>query len=116
VYDDGDRWTGDAMHIYLLNAAPPPPQPALATSDVFSVAVPPGASGGQTIQVAGPGGQPFSVQVPHGLHAGQTFQFRLPSAPVATAVPLSHAEPPVVYGQPVATQPVEAKAVAVPNA
>ena len=115
-YDDGDKWTGDTQHIFLLqpNAGqgglPVAQQPAPGMT-VMTATVPPGAMAGTPIPVMMPNGQPFHVAVPAGLMPGQTFQFQAPmmpqSPPVATAVPVQQQGPPVVvYGQPVEAQPV----------
>ena len=110
-YDDGDKWTGDTMHIYLLN--PPPTMAAPQQTPgmvVMTAVVPAGAGPGQQIPVMGPNGQQFHVAVPPGVHPGQSFQFQAPRCqePVAVAVPVqAQGAPTVVYGQPVIAQPVQ---------
>jgi len=118
-YDDGDRWTGDTMHIYLLSPASQPQGPPMAAPTmqpdpgnmVMTAVVPPGVMPGQPMPVQGPNGMPFHVNVPPGVMPGQSFQFQVPlqpQAPVATAVAVPVHAPPVVYGQPVVAQPVQA--------
>ena len=110
-YDDGDKWTGDAEDIYLLNPAPnaPTAQPSAhgPPMTVHHVTVPAGAGPGQLIPVVGPGGASFSVQVPPGMTAGSTFAFQMPAATAPYAASSSQSSaypahpagsPPVVMG------------------
>lgn len=49
--------------------------------ETLTVAVPPGAVEGTTLQVPGPGGQTVQVQVPPGVKPGSTFQASVAAAP-----------------------------------
>jgi len=108
-YDDGDKWTGHASDIHLLNPSPArPSQPLVQSADgchICTAVVPPGGMPGMPIEVAGPGGQPMQVACPPGVLPGQSFQFKVPIAAqtVVQAVPV--VAPQVVMGQPVMGQP-----------
>ena len=57
-------------------------QPA---ASIVMVTRPPGLKPGDTLQVAGPGGQMMQVPVPAGVQAGGQFMVQMPAAPVVAA-------------------------------
>lgn len=92
---------------------------------VITATVPPGATPGSTIQVAGPNGMPYQVQVPPGAAPGTQFQCQVATGPpvapqnmvmqqttttttTTAAQPVAMAQPaaPVAMAQPVMAQPV----------
>lgn len=58
--------------------------PRTSMTNMMTVEVPPGASGGSLILVQSPQG-PMNVTIPKGLQPGQTFQVELPAIPVVQA-------------------------------